>query len=202
MFLALLKGILVGVLVSVPTGPAGFLCVERTLEKGFWSGVFSGAGCIVSDIIYSNTVVFGFHAFANFLFRHTVGLRLTGGLILLALGAKFLIQKYKAREKPETLVEEMGDFASTFLVTFTNPIQLVTFSILFGAMNVFGLSDSGAFLFVLGVFVGAVSWWVTLAGFVSKFRHRITERVHFLIYKVAGVLIVATGVVAIASLMM
>ena len=38
----LIKGFIVGVVVSAPLGPVGVLCIQRTLNKGRWFGFVTG----------------------------------------------------------------------------------------------------------------------------------------------------------------
>ncbi len=48
----ILRGVLIGVVVSAPMGPVGIFCIQRTLDKGRQSGFFTGVGAAVSDLIY------------------------------------------------------------------------------------------------------------------------------------------------------
>ena len=34
------RGLAIGVIISAPMGPVGILCVQRTLEKGRYTGFF------------------------------------------------------------------------------------------------------------------------------------------------------------------
>nr|MBP9637656.1 LysE family translocator [Bacteroidaceae bacterium] len=49
----LIKGFIIGVVVSAPLGPVGVLCVQRTLNKGRWYGFVTGLGAALSDIVYA-----------------------------------------------------------------------------------------------------------------------------------------------------
>ena len=55
----IVKGILIGIIVSAPMGPVGVLCVQRTLNKGRWYGFVTGVGATASDIIYAGMSGFG-----------------------------------------------------------------------------------------------------------------------------------------------
>ena len=44
MLLELIKGLIVGLFASVPLGPIGVLCIQRTLSKGRNSGFITGLG--------------------------------------------------------------------------------------------------------------------------------------------------------------
>ena len=48
----ILKGIFIGLAISVPLGPIGMLCVQRTLNRGRKYGFMTGLGATTSDLIY------------------------------------------------------------------------------------------------------------------------------------------------------
>lgn len=49
----IIRGLAIGILVSAPMGPIGILCIQRTLNKGRWSGFVTGLGAALSDLIYA-----------------------------------------------------------------------------------------------------------------------------------------------------
>ena len=53
MLYTIIRGFAIGVLVSAPMGPIGVLCIQRTLNKGRWSGFVTGVGAAVSDLCYA-----------------------------------------------------------------------------------------------------------------------------------------------------
>jgi len=52
-FVLLIKGIIVGLLASIPLGPIGVLCIQRTINKGRLSGFLSGLGAATADTIFA-----------------------------------------------------------------------------------------------------------------------------------------------------
>src|SRR4026207_2057232 len=53
MFLGLLlKGVLVGILIAVPAGPVGVLCIRRTIFHGRLAGFLSGLGAATADAVF------------------------------------------------------------------------------------------------------------------------------------------------------
>lgn len=55
----LLKGLIIGIVVSAPLGPVGVLCIQRTLNKGRWFGFVTGVGAALSDICYALITGYG-----------------------------------------------------------------------------------------------------------------------------------------------
>ena len=55
----IVKGFVIGLLVSVPMGPVNMLCVQRTLNKGRWHGFATGLGALLSDVFYAFITLLG-----------------------------------------------------------------------------------------------------------------------------------------------
>ena len=90
------KGLIIGVVVSAPMGPVGVLTVQRTLNKGRWQGFATGCGAALSDILYAVVTGCGL----SFVFdiiedvRVAFWIKLVGGCVL------FLFGFYTFRSKP------------------------------------------------------------------------------------------------------
>ena len=196
-----LKGLLFGLLVTIPIGPTGILCIQRTLQFGRISGLISGLGVVVADIIYASCAAFGIAFVSDFVEAGHFWLRLIGGAILLFLGAKtFNAKVHEVMKAPHTTL--INDFLSTFLLTMSSPMTIFCFIVLFAS---FGLSDMGenywnSSILVLGVGLGTVMGWVLICEIVAFFRHKMTSQVMRWVNRVAGVLIIGFGLVAWVSL--
>ena len=46
------RGILIGLMVSVPLGPMGVLIIQKTLQKGALAGFVAGMGAACADLFY------------------------------------------------------------------------------------------------------------------------------------------------------
>ena len=63
----LIKGVIIGFTASVPLGPIGVLCIQKTINKGRMSGFVSGLGAAASDTIYAIIAGFGLTFVTNFI---------------------------------------------------------------------------------------------------------------------------------------
>jgi threonine/homoserine/homoserine lactone efflux protein len=79
-----MKGILIGVLIAVPVGPIGFLCIKRTLNAGRIYGFVAGLGVATADTIYGAISGFGLKAVSSMLIHYQYWFRLFGGLFFVA----------------------------------------------------------------------------------------------------------------------
>ena len=58
-----LKGIVVGVVIAVPVGPVGVMCVRRSILEGKLSGFASGLGAATADAVFGVIAGFGLGTF-------------------------------------------------------------------------------------------------------------------------------------------
>jgi len=198
---ALGRGFLIGFAVAAVVGPIGVLCIRRTLASGFSIGWVSGLGAATADASYAALAAFGVTAVTALLVEQRLWLRLIGGAFLLYLGVRTLRSAPSSRAAlPVSVTGLLGAWASTFGLTLSNPMTILSFVGIFAGV---GLSVegglSGAALLVLGVFVGSAAWWLVLATGVSALRSRLTPRVFRAVNVLSGLVIVAFGLQALVS---
>ncbi|HEX4840498.1 MAG TPA: LysE family transporter [Rhabdochlamydiaceae bacterium] len=161
----LLKGIILGFSIAAPVGPIGVLCIRKTLQFGRFSGLCSGLGAAFADSLYAVIAAFGLTVISNFLLAGQFWFRLIGGCFLLYLGWKTFISKPASDSKNVPHTTLLNDFISTFFLTITNPMTILSFLAVFAGL---GLSSVHGDYFqagglVLGVFLGSAAWWLLLS---------------------------------------
>jgi threonine/homoserine/homoserine lactone efflux protein len=162
----LLKGIVVGIIIAVPVGPVGVLCVRRTIFQGKLAGFVSGLGAATADAIFGFIAAFGLTFVSELLIGYQQWLRIAGGCYLLFVGGSALFAQPEAKSSSERDAETpLRDFASTFALTLTNPITIVAFLGIFSALGLRGeeATFGRAAILVLGVWIGSLLWWLTLS---------------------------------------
>lgn len=201
--LLFLKGLLIGFCIAAPVGPIGILCIKRTLKAGRWAGFFSGLGAAAADAIYGLIAALSLTAISSFLIKAQSYFRLIGGLFLIYLGVKIFLEKPAKEAGQASENRSLYDFSSTFLLTLTNPMTIFSFMAIFAGLGlVMQTSDYKlAVLFVLGVFLGSLVWWLILAELVTLFRKRVNTSLMKGINRVAGSLIILFGLGALYSLL-
>lgn len=189
---SLIQGIVIGFLASMPLGPIGVLCIQRTISKGRWSGFASGLGAATSDFIYAVIAGFSVSLVVSFIEEYQQALTWVGAIILIALGLKIFFSnpmKQMANSSSKKSSNLWQDYGSTFALTFTNPLAIFLFLSLF---SIFGGEKTFVEQIVrmLGVGVGATCWWLTLIMLVGFFRKYFTLKRLYYMNKVAGAVIV------------
>ena len=201
----LLKGMLVGIIIAVPTGPVGVLCIRRTILHGRLAGFVSGLGAASADAIFGIIAGFGLTFVSDILLGFQDWLRLGGAAFLLYVGISALradpLAGSRTQRDPETL---LADYASTFALTITNPITILAFLAIFAAL---GFSGADATLFaaaclVLGVWLGSLLWWAGLAFGAGMLRLSFQRRHLLWISRGSGGILVLSGLALLGSLVL
>jgi threonine/homoserine/homoserine lactone efflux protein len=196
------RGFALGFAIAASPGPIFFLCLRRTLLRGRLNGLVSGLGVATADGFYAALAAFGVGAVTSVLVGERRWLALAGGIVLIALGLRTVIDR-PAPVEAATSPNGSGlawAYVSTLGLTITNPATIISFAALVAAL---GIGFSGGYLrpslLVLGVFLGSATWWCVLAGLVAGLRGRVTPRVVRGLSALSGLAIVALGVLAILS---
>ncbi|MGA3042130.1 MAG: LysE family transporter [Bryobacteraceae bacterium] len=197
-----IRGVAAGLIIAVPVGPVNVLCIRRTLEKGWKSGILSGCGAALADTLYGAVAGFSMTLVIQFLLREEFWIRLIGGVLLMGIGALYY------RKAPASLHPDNGDgggngggsahsdLISTLLLTVTNPTTVLSF---LAVLATLGLGRHRPLwqtsLLVAGIFCGSMAWWIALASAVNLLRDKVTDRGMRSMNRVAGVAIGAFGMV-------
>jgi threonine/homoserine/homoserine lactone efflux protein len=194
----LAQGVVLGFSIASPVGPIGVLCIRRTLQNGFKSGLASGLGAASADAAYGVITAAGLTLVADFLAKQQVWLGILGGAFLLYLGVRTFHSPPSEADGGDTGENTLsGDYFSTFLLTLSNPITILSFAALFGGLSAQGgvAYRGSAFVLVLGVFTGSALWWLTLTTGVSLLRDRFSQEMMLWVNRIAGVVIFVFGMV-------
>jgi len=197
-----LRGLMIGFSIAAPVGPIGVLCIRRTLTEGRISGLISGLGAATADALYGSIAAFGLTFISIILFGQQGWIRLIGGLFLCSLGLKIFLSppaKQAAHVKSYGLV---GTYASTFFLTLTNPMTILSFAAIFAGLGVGSetLNYLSAGALVIGVFIGSALWWLILSSGVSLIGKKINDRTLRWVNRVSGIIITVFGILALLSL--
>lgn len=195
----LIKGLLIGLVASMPLGPIGILCVKRTLRRGKWAGFVSGLGAASVDTIFALIATFGFSVLIRFIEERMSLIQLIAGTIVTLIGLKIFIKPPRKEINDNAQSSLFKDFLTSFVFTLYNPLTVFVFM---GVFASFGLTGNDVFFHLaLGgaVFCGASLWWLILVSLVSRYHRGISLRSIMLMNKIAGVLLMLFGLYYMGS---
>lgn len=205
LLLMILRGIVIGVVISAPMGPVGIYCLQRTLDKGRVSGFYTGVGASISDLIYCLLTGFGLSFIEDFINNHRSPIQLIGSIVLIFFGI-WLIRKQPddgsiAADADHGTPSREGDILKGFALTFSNPLILFLIIGLFAQFNfvIEGMKFYHYILGFVGIIAGALGWWWLVTHFVDKLRGHFNQRTMKLINMVIGSVILIFAAVGIYS---
>ncbi len=200
---SIVKGFIVGIGASIPLGPLGVMCVQKTLSKGRISGMVTGLGASITDTIFATFAIVSLALIQEFVNNNETSVLFYGGLAVIAIGLKiFLTNPVKQIRRSKGGKKLLEDFISAIIMTITNPgaVFLILGLFAFVGLNV-DSSSSGDVIFaaLLGVFLGANAWWIILSTSINIFRNKFRLKQLLMINRVAGIVIMVLGFFSVAE---
>ena len=227
LFFLIVKAILLGVLVTAPVGPVGALVIRRTLKSGTALGISTGFGAAIADTSFAYVAALGIASVEQFIRTNERIIAFMGGSVLLVLGVvgylKHLREKRAIESGSEALkaLEDQAELEDkefsahkegsvrhllraglgAFLITVSNPVTVVGFA---GAFAAFGFwaeastsrAETHAWV-VGGVFVGAMSWWTSLAAGIRWMRSKLSKSSISMIHLGTNLIILGSGILCL-----
>lgn len=134
----LIRGFLIGLAIAAPVGPIGILCIRRTVSAGRIAGLITGLGAATADALYGAVAAFGLTLLTDFLVDQQNMLRIVGATFLIFMGVRIF------RAAPATEAAQirgkglLGAYLSTFVLTLTNPLTILSFAGIFAGLGATG----------------------------------------------------------------
>lgn len=185
-----LLAMLIGAIISIPIGPLGLLCVQRSLRSGFYKGFISGIGAALSDFTYGLIVLFTFDIIDSIFHKEAMVINLILAVIFLLLGLKLL--KSKDLELQDEFIHPM---LSAYFIGISN---VGTVLIFLGIYTYFPI-DIGLENFVfsirilLSIFLGACLFWLITCKLISRWRNNFKLHHFVILDKIIGGIIILFG---------
>ncbi len=176
-FLAAIVGFAAGFIIGIPVGPVNLTIMNEGARYGFFRATIISLGAAIMEVIYCGIAFTGFSQFFN---NETIkaGMEVFSFAFLMFLGIKFLLTKTvsagvhisDAADKLGASIEKKFPphtaFMLGFVRTLANPGVLL-FWILFAAFFIsrgwVSPDWPGKLGCVAGVFLGTLSWFLTLS---------------------------------------
>lgn len=207
----LIGGFCVGLASSVTVGPVAVLCIQRTLSKGYFSGLASGFGVAVADTFLAILAFSVFALIKSYIDEYSTIIQICGGAIVIIIGIFIFFQNPvpQIRKNRAGMRNLWQDFASMFGVTLANFPVIIPYILAFFTMFNIDISMSPDAMsasrivqnmfVILGFLVGAATWWLSITSLINIFRKRFRPRHMLTINHVAGIVISFLGLITLLS---
>jgi len=199
------NGILLGLTLSILTGPILFTLVQTSLEQGFRAGMMLGLGIWTSDALYVLTAFFGISYLLTATnwegFNLTLGI--AGGIILIAVGSRMLVRKPPAMYNFEKAGLRYSSFfrlwLKGFLINSLNPFTFgfwLFFTTVLAAEK-YALNSSKVSLFYLGIYGTLILTDSAKIGLAKLIRRWLKPNFILWLRRMAGMALVIFGMALI-----
>jgi threonine/homoserine/homoserine lactone efflux protein len=195
---AAVAGAVAGYAIAIPVGAIAVLIIHVGLTRGLRAGLAAAAGAASADGIYATVAVLAGLAVTAVIGPWMGPLRIVGGVVLVAIGARGLLSLRAAhdpagvgdtthvhRPHGRTYLELLG-------LTLLNPATVIYF----GALTI-GLPFLGGLgerlVFAAAAFAASFSWQALLAAFGAGLGRRVGHRLHRPTMLVGNMIIIGFG---------
>ena len=199
-----LAGIVIGLLLAAPIGPVNVLVIQRAATGGFWAGLAAGIGAVLGDGTLAAIAAFSMRAISDLMLAYRGPIQLIGGAVLIIFGLGLLFAKPAPSSCPSgkglPSWEHTGVIPQTYFLTITNPGAILGTAAIFGGLGslIGGLDNNfEALLLVAAVMGGSLLWWLSLSELIATIRHKLTEERLKLINRIAGLVLIAFGLLVL-----
>jgi len=223
-----LSGLAVGIIIAAPVGPVNVVCIQRTLERGFWGGFAAGIGAVLADGLIATVAAFGLTAISGLMSDHKHKIKFVGAAIIIAFGIKLMLSEPRivatattniARLRrlvellPKSLLPALrlpiwrlmphaAIIPQTFFLTITNLGAILGLFAIFGSLGsiVGGVhTTTHALTMVASIMLGSLLWWAGLSWLISRVRHRLNNSRLKMINQIAGAILVLFGAILLVQ---
>lgn len=170
-------------------GPIGILCVQRTLNKGRMSGLFTGVGAAASDLFYCLLTGLGMSFVTEAIEANVSALQIAGSVILMVYSIYMIFHNPVSKVKDTNEKDDRTrDMVTGFLFTLSNPLIIFLVIPLFARFG-FPLPEHKFYHVILGyifIVAGALLWWYVITYSVDKVRSHFNINSMWLINRIMG----------------
>lgn len=129
-------GICVGLASSVTVGPVAVLCIQRTLSRGYFSGIFSGLGVASADTLMAILAFSLYALLKEYIDKYNTIIMICGGIFVIIVGIFIFFKNPvpQVRKNRTDKNELWQDFASMFGFTLANFAIVIPYILAFFTM--------------------------------------------------------------------
>lgn len=190
------KGIATGIILSLPFGPVGLYCMEKTLTEGKKDGFSTALGMVTSDVVYGLIAFFFINQAEDFILKYELFFKGLVGLCLVILGIKKLKTPVVIKKPTKVNEYNIQNYFSGFFLSVINVTGIVTIIFIYTLLSVVGDADN--YLLLAGGIgtAGIVSWFINVQ-VLTYFKRFVTDDLLIKLSKISSFMILTFGIVAL-----
>lgn len=202
---AILKGLVLGLLLSISVGPIIFAIIKQSVNNGHKAGYTFVAGVSASDITLVLICNFFTTLFTSAI-NHSTAIAVTGSIFLVVVGIYTLFFKKVVTDQDNNLVEKKfrkrdlaGIFLSGYFMNILNPGVFIFWFAWTAAIVGDAASTPNPVNYKFTVFITCLLFVlltdIAKVAVAGKLRSKLTPRNLRYINKISGIILIGFGVV-------
>ena len=189
----ILKGLIIGIIVSVPVGPIMMLTIQKCVNDGHKAGFSCGLGATIVDTTCAIISAFALSAISMLIDNHTAAIEIVGGLFITCVGINMLltrIQEHRSRKSYST-----KNTVKAATMGFSNPAALAVMLAMFATfkMDMSGQPFLIPVLTIIAVAAGSAGYWYMISRVVTHFGDKFNFKALLIINRLAGAGVILFG---------
>lgn len=190
MDLTILKGIITGLILSLPFGPVGIYCMELTVVEGRWKGYITALGMVTIDVVYSAVSLMFLSRVEKYIRLYENYLTILIAIFLIFISLRKIINKIELKEINVDFKSMLQNYLTGVGFAIVNISSIFVISTLFTMMDV--LDEGGitnALEVLIGVGAGGSTLWFFTTFIISHFRNLFGKEKLVKLIKIANIMI-------------
>ncbi|WP_075888141.1 LysE/ArgO family amino acid transporter [Companilactobacillus crustorum] len=187
-----LQGLTMGIAYDAPIGLANLFVINAALTQTRRKSILTTIIIIFFDVTLAFACFFGIGAIMKKFAWLQLIILLVGSLIVIYMGINLLRSQTTDISAGDSELILLKTITSAFVVIWFNPQAIIDGSMMLGAFQV-TLPQSSYPLFIAGVGIASILWFIILDLVVSKFKDKFNAKVLRIINLVCGVIIILYG---------
>lgn len=191
-----LKGIITGIILSLPFGPVGIYCMEKALTEGEKKAYVSALGMVSVDIIYGIISFLFISKLDHVIVKYETPLKILISVFLIFVGSKKFFGQPTIKELQDDDFTLVQDYFETFLLAVFNISSLLVIAGIYTLLGVLNciVKDATVLELGLGIGIGGASMWFTTIFLIYHFKKRVTIDILLKLSKLSGLIILIFGI--------
>ncbi|MDO5442934.1 MAG: LysE family transporter [Bacteroidia bacterium] len=189
----ILKGLIIGIIVSIPIGPIFMLTVQKSVNDGKKAGFSCGLGATAVDTMCAIISAFALSAIGQVIQEHTAMIEIIGGMFITCVGANMLRMKIQEQRRKKPYSPK--NFIKALTMGSSNPAALAVMLAVFTFFKM-DMSDQPAYIPVMAIMAvaaGSAAYWYIISMALARLGDRFNFKILVIVNRIAAVAIMLFG---------
>ena len=167
----ILKGILTGLILSLPFGPVGVYCMELTIVEGRWKGYITALGMVTMDMVYSAVALLFLSSVKEYVEKYETYFSLFIGIFLMVISLKKLLKKIELKELNVDFKSMLQNYITGVGFAIVKISTMLVIATVFAFLRILDDATTLSSLeIIIGVGLGGSGLWFSTTYIISHFR--------------------------------